>query len=247
MPASRQISWKTCLPATDPQFVLPQAGEVHVWYVMDVLDFAGFGTSLNTEETARRQSFVRAEDAVRYAGSRIALRQLLARYLDYDAAALQIHCDIHGKPRLGGIHADAGMTFNLAHSENLLAIAIACEAEVGIDVEIRRNLRDLQGLIRLVFTQCEGDRIMALPVDQRQGAFFSGWTQKEALLKAMGSGLLRDPRTVCLPKPGQTYVDGSRGREWSVLMINPPGSAAGAVALCGEMNSVQERPYPLWN
>ena len=75
--------------------------------------------------------------------------------------------------------------FNISHSGNMVACALATDCEVGIDVEQIRTI-DLSNF-RSQLTAKEWIEIHQTvnPIE----AFFSLWTQKEAALKVEGSGL----------------------------------------------------------
>jgi 4'-phosphopantetheinyl transferase len=61
---------------------------------------------------------------------------------------------------------------------------------VGVDVEQVRPLPDLLAIAARFFAPVEAQQLLAIddPVAQAR-AFFSGWTRKEAFIKAVGSGL----------------------------------------------------------
>jgi 4'-phosphopantetheinyl transferase len=88
------------------------------------------------------------------------------------------------------------LRFSLSHARERAAIAVSWGREVGIDLEPIDEALDLPALIAATCTPAEALRIGKLPRHQRVAAFVSLWTQKEAYLKAAGTGLSRDPRTV---------------------------------------------------
>lgn len=89
----------------------------------------------------------------------------------------------HGKPELD----DPSLHVSLASTHSRAAVAVTAAGPVGIDVE---------ALLRLDFAGFAG---VALGPDERDGDLAHRarcWTRKEAVLKATGEGLVRDPRTV---------------------------------------------------
>lgn len=94
----------------------------------------------------------------------------------------------NGKPQVG-----ARLRFNLAHSDNVAVCALALDREVGIDVERVRPVRNLDALARRVLSERE---YVAFRASGSEEAFFTAWTRKEAVLKARGEGLRREPATV---------------------------------------------------
>ncbi len=89
---------------------------------------------------------------------------------------------MHGKPRLGGAGAPWG--FNLSHAGGVVVAALAKGAAIGVDLESMSRQADAGLLGRRVFSESE----RALADAGGREAFFTLWSQKEALLKAMGCG-----------------------------------------------------------
>jgi 4'-phosphopantetheinyl transferase len=97
----------------------------------------------------------------------------------------------HGKPAIGG---DSGLEHSVAHSGELIAVAVA-RAPVGVDVE-RLDGRtrqpgggDPEALARLVLAEDERAVLAAARPSDRARAFLVAWTRKEAVTKAKGDGL----------------------------------------------------------
>jgi hypothetical protein len=100
-----------------------------------------------------------------------------------------------------------------------------------VDVEPLRPVRDLQALARHVLTDGE----LRLGLGDDQTSFLRHWTRKEALLKALGTGLLLDPARVDLQpvaggaggwrwarRPGLMVIDMSLGPEHVGAICLPP-------------------------
>lgn len=92
--------------------------------------------------------------------ARWALRDVLGRYLELEAAEIELHFGSRGKPMLAA--PDPPLRFNLSHSGGLALVAISQEREVGVDVE----------------------RLRERPV-----AFYESWVRREAVAKCLGTGL----------------------------------------------------------
>lgn len=88
----------------------------------------------------------------------------------------------HGKPRL--THAAAGWGFNLSHAGDYVVAALAKGAAIGVDLESLARKADVEALGARVFSESE----RALARTGGREAFFTLWSQKEALLKALGCG-----------------------------------------------------------
>jgi 4'-phosphopantetheinyl transferase len=169
---------------------------------------------LDAAETARRDAFVFARDGDRYAVAHVGLRVLLARCLGVEPGALEFErrpCAAcggpHGKPALSGVGGGGGgargggdggargggdggareLCFSLAHAGGVALYALAC-VEVGVDVEPRRPLEELDGVAESLHAR-ERAALAVLPAGARADALLCCWTRKEALLKARGLGL----------------------------------------------------------
>ena len=87
---------------------------------------------------------------------------------------------------------ESGVCFNLSHSGDW-ALLVVSDREVGCDIEQVRQVDPIR-LGKVVFTENELAQIQNSA--DRQGAFFTLWTKKEALLKCMGKGFHRAAKTV---------------------------------------------------
>jgi 4'-phosphopantetheinyl transferase len=170
---------------------VPRRGDVAVWVVaLDALAPAEFASELAPDETERARRFHFEPDRRRFAGGRLALRRILAAYLAVAPRAIELRTWPHDKPALAASHGSA-LRFSLSHSGEVALVAVAAGIEVGVDVELRRPLPDLESLVARYFSPPERAAIEAVPAGRRLEAFFDYWTAKEAYLKAGGDGLAR--------------------------------------------------------
>lgn len=107
--------------------------------------------------------------------------------------------DPHGKPVPTG--AAHGWEISVSHSGEWVALALAREVPVGVDVERISDARDLDGLAGYTLADAEHEQWRSLPEHGRAGAFFGYWARKEALLKATGLGLSGGLRRVSVSPP----------------------------------------------
>ena len=158
--------------------------------------------------------------------SRGLLRLVLARYLNLPPAEIEIDrscpkCGrLHGRPRLRkppetakktskgddplepprGSAAVGAIEFSVTHGGDLLVLAFADSAPVGVDVEPIGELDDVGAeLLDFTLTATERLRLLEVPAPQRMRSFLHHWTAKEAILKALGTGLDVEPQAVALP------------------------------------------------
>lgn len=169
----------------------PRTGEVHLWKIelSEVHWPSGCLRLLDAEERARYERFRFSRDAVRFALRRATLRQILGWYLEADPSALAFEAsDAAGKPCLGPPLANK-LNFNLSSSQDIALIAVARDSLVGVDIEAVRSDTEFTGIAERFFTTAELARLQALPGPKRLRGFYRLWTSKEALLKAVGTGL----------------------------------------------------------
>ena len=121
--------------------------------------------------------------------TRAALRRFLAHYLGVPTSRVELTCEAEGKPRLAEQFADAGLSFNVSHTANVVAFAFAWDREIGIDIEELRSLPNAASIAARFFTTEERAAFDAIAPEDRTVGFFRCWTRKEAIAKAIGTGL----------------------------------------------------------
>ncbi len=135
-----------------------------------------------------------------------AVQQLAkARYgLDLLHSDIEIYPDEHGRPLVGGAWTGALDTvplISVAHSRGV-AVAFASLEDrercprVGIDIEYLRPRP--AGFDEVAFTISEREVIASLPADSREEWLLRCWCAKEAVAKALGTGLIEGPRSVAV-------------------------------------------------
>lgn len=217
------------------------ANEAHVWLAdlrQPATRLAELAATLTTDEQERAARFHFSEQQNGFIAGRGLLRELLGGYLNRPAAALRFEQGVHGKPILAGFDAAAGLHFNLSHSGKRVLYAVA-RRELGVDLECMDRTVSYAAVAERVCSPQEWAAFQALPIEQAHEAFFTCWTRKEAMAKALGGGLASGLRTlnVCFPAVGTlddrvTRRDGS-GREWSVLSLRLEPGWSGALAMAG--------------
>jgi 4'-phosphopantetheinyl transferase len=168
------------------------ADTVHVWAV--AIDATPHHIDqqlslLSADEQRRASLFQVAGPRRQFIVTRSALRTLLGRYLTLPPDEISLEMNANGKPRLAGKHAALALQFNVAHSNDLALIAFALGTPIGIDVECHRVMRLAQQISQRYFHAWEAHLIDSAPAVERDAMFLRCWTAKEAILKAIGTGL----------------------------------------------------------
>ncbi len=186
-PTSPACCWSP--PAEFPAISL---SAIHVWSVLlDVAESAvdeAFGV-LPPDERHQADRFRTGELRRRFIVRRAGVREILARYLGDSPQAIRLDRGEFGKPALAAPWSDSRLQFSTSHSAGLGLVAVAIDITLGIDIERIRPLPDFEDLARRFFAEPETNALGRLPESERLGAFFRGWSRKESLLKALGTGL----------------------------------------------------------
>lgn len=146
---------------------------------------------VSSERLARARRFLRREDGYRSILAELLMLRTLREYTGEAIGADRIGTDEKGKPFVPGMR---NVHFNLTHSGNLVMCA-ADSYPIGVDVEAIRDIDPD------VATSCFTVRERGtLPPDSERERFTESfhtlWTLKESYLKALGTGLSRDPLSV---------------------------------------------------
>ncbi|MEX5295303.1 4'-phosphopantetheinyl transferase superfamily protein [Kocuria sp. CPCC 205268] len=147
---------------------------------------------LDDDERARAAALRSPADRRRFVVAHCVLRHVLAARTGADPGALRLGPPrpVRGprpKPRL----EDHALRFSLSHSGSRILVATA-EREVGVDVEGLQDPVAAEQVLPLLHP-AEIAAVRNLPAADRPAAVTTVWARKESLLKAMGSGLFRDP------------------------------------------------------
>lgn len=125
------------------------------------------------------------------------------------------HYGEHGKPSIVG-HED--IHFNFSHCKNAVMCYVSDEP-VGIDVEsLGRGNESL-----ISYTMNEEEQAQIHSSAQPLNEFVRLWTQKEAVLKLTGQGIVDDMKSVLLPEnishiKIKTFVNEDKGYAYSIAM-----------------------------
>lgn len=160
------------------------------------------------EDERRRHDALRFEaDRVLFGSAHVFLRHVLSRYApDRPPANWRFDLEAHGRPRVRAAQASGsarGLRFSLSHTEGLVAVAVARDCEVGVDVERIHRPVDLPLIAPSLLSGSERRWFAALSPEQQRTVFFNMWTLKEAVLKARGVGIAEGLHHIALVQSWQ--------------------------------------------
>lgn len=162
--------------------------------------------------------------------TRVLLDSLLAQLTARPPESLRLAKTDDGKPYLAGSDPIA---FNLSHSRRYSLIAMSLSGEIGCDIEDRFTDGDVGELCPLVLHPLELQEMAQLGAQDRQHAFRRYWVRKEAALKAMGTGFLKDPRHLVVgQESAQARWPGLEGPQFNLHnQVVEPGCIAAVASV----------------
>ena len=143
-----------------------------------------FDANLDPHERERASRFVFERHKIRYVFAHGVLRDVLSRATGLPPGILAFTLNDFGKPYLQN-----SLQFNLSHSEDLVAIGLVDQREIGVDVEFIRPMANLEDISASVYTPGELASLLQAQGVARERLFFRYWTRKESYIKAIGKGL----------------------------------------------------------
>ncbi len=154
---------------------------------------------LDEKERERSRKFEHVGARRRFVLCRAALRAILHEELRCSNEGLAFGELRHGKPFALVDGTPVPISFNVSHSGGHGLIAVAPKGRLGVDVEERTDRRDFDRLIEAAFGPNEQIDLKRERASGKFQLFYKLWTVKEALIKALGTGLSLDPATFEAP------------------------------------------------
>lgn len=233
------VRWQR-LPLPLPDDAQGTGHEASLWlFALDdpAFDIPSLTACLNDEEQSRASRFRQALHGRRHRVAHAMVRHLIGHIVGQPAADLVWRTGAHGKPHLVAAGDSARpLHVNLSHSGGWALLATSFTLEVGIDIEEGGSRQHLGEMAPRILSP---EELAALP---REPDLLRAWTRKEACLKALGTGLMREMDTLTLTEGPARTSDASLSTHgplpplgWSDLTLpeNCPGRAACAWLMPG--------------
>jgi 4'-phosphopantetheinyl transferase len=171
---------------------LDNAPTSHHWHVLD------------SHEKTQAEKFKNPLLQQRYIAAHGFLRNILAQYLNVSPENIRIQKTVQGKPYLVDYPE---LAFNLSHTGNHTAVAVAKNCQLGVDIEQCKPRAGLAALVTKCFSVEEAAYWQQLPEAEQLREFYQLWTRKEAFVKATGFGItLGLQECVLNPDHPQTFL-----------------------------------------
>lgn len=220
--------------------------DLRVWHAVLDVDSAllqQLAATLSDDEHARAARFYFERDRRRYLVARGILRSILGSVLSVEPSRIAFRYGDRGKPFLAR-EFDRNLFFNVAHSHEHVMVAVAENAEVGIDIEAVRPVAAPLAIADRYFSPTERAALHGLTPAACLTAFFQCWTRKEAYVKALGDGLAHplDGFDVTLgvtdPERLEICAEGAVLAPWSLHDLSELPQYAAAVVVRGHPERV---------
>lgn len=144
---------------------------------------------LNDQEQARAEQLKIENKRLQFVLTRAVLKELLGKELGLSPIDIEFDYAEHGKPFISPETNPENIEFNVSHSNDYAAIAISNNIKLGVDIEQIRTGIEFEKLAQRFFSKIECEHILSLAEEEKQAAFFSIWSAKEAFIKAHGEGV----------------------------------------------------------
>jgi len=147
-----------------------------------------------------------------------------------------------GKPFWPG-----GPEFSLSHAGDCVVVAVCPDSPLGVDVEPRRRLPDADAIVRQFFAPEEQHAYRQHAPADRELAFLTAWTRKEAYVKALGDGLSVPPSAfaVSLDDPPRLLRPWAKAAGPAPRLWNLPLGPGRIGALAGHVHRLTCRDFRL--
>ncbi|HEX8102424.1 MAG TPA: 4'-phosphopantetheinyl transferase superfamily protein [Solirubrobacteraceae bacterium] len=159
---------------------------------------------LSPDERRRLQRYRRADDRGQHAVGWAIVRRALGLYLGVPPGSVVLDrscatCDAqHGPPRL--VQPAGDINLSISHAGDVVGVAFLRGRRIGLDIEVERGGFDYEELIDFACAPAERAALRRSG-DAAPRAFLELWTQKEAVLKALGVGLGVAPQRLVIRGP----------------------------------------------
>ena len=172
-----------------------EENNIEIWYgyFNNYIDHIQYLNSLLSEqEMSRLQKFVFEKEKLMYTVSHGILRIILGNKINIAPEQINYHFNQNEKPFVD----IPDCYFNLSHTNNFFTIGFSNKHTVGVDTETHNRKMDWEHVAKLFFSESEVQSIYAALPHEQLKTFIAYWTRKEAILKAIGCGMVNNLKEI---------------------------------------------------
>ncbi|WP_242395326.1 4'-phosphopantetheinyl transferase family protein [Anaeromyxobacter oryzisoli] len=171
------------------------SGDAHLWLVEPDRVGGPPGTLtalrsvLSADERAAQARFQLPSGRVTYLVAHALVRCALSRFCVPLPQQWTFKVNAFGKPALAAGSECSPLSFNLSHTDGLIACLVGHDMSLGVDTECLARRAPELALLRSCFAPGELADLLATEPHRRHERLIRYWTLKEAYVKALGTGL----------------------------------------------------------
>jgi len=199
---------------------LPGSREVHLWCTnLDDSpgDIGVLSQMLSPQEQARARRFVFEKQRRRFIVAKAWSRSVLGPYLSREPCDVPLTVDARGKPHIIAEANHVDLRFSLTHCGRFAMLGVTVNQNIGVDVQDPIPDELWPAVTERLLTPDELAYIHDLAPTERAFALAEIWTRKEAVAKALGTGLTSQVFSYAVGPSAWGTVHCGRGlRVWSL-------------------------------
>lgn len=213
--------------------------EIHI-YIFDFSInnslFAEKFNLLSEEEKVKVERYKFTVDKMRAIKTYVLRRLILSKYLYVSPEKIIFSYNQNGKPSIANSDSHK-LHFNYAHTGETVVFALNRNCEIGVDIELIKNIPELELLVQKYLSDEEiylFDKIKNSY--NKLKYFYKIWTRKEALLKGIGKGISDEMRNFSVISETKSehmnFSISLEGKNWIVndLELRNKNKLVGSVA-----------------
>jgi 4'-phosphopantetheinyl transferase len=202
---------------------------------------SGLTRLLSPHELKRARTYRLKHDSNRYVFAHAMLRKAIGKLVATPPELLKISTDTYGKPFL---EHRSNIKFSLSYANDLLAIALSHHREIGVDIEKKAAINNIDTLVEKFMSRQERFIYKIQKPADRLDYFYRCWVRKESVVKAWGKGIdeafcdlnVMDDAGVHAKKKKILYK-GDEKKAWILMDIELYNDYFGAI--CSEGKNIQ--------
>ena len=192
---------------TVPENTVPEIAVIKL-FDLNTVSVAQLSTGLDLlseQERSRYQRFAKALHQRQFLAGRLLLRQSVAQLVDVPVGAIAVTEQPQRAPLLHIAGLASAPGFSLSHTGSWVACAVSRSTQLGLDIELLNQDRNLASLAERIFQADELTWLADRP--DRVSAFYQLWSRREARYKLTQSHNRRsDEHAYALSHPAVSMV-----------------------------------------